>query len=174
MRETEGDSDRRPLRSGFDLRLKLELHGCRVTSDTALLAYRELDDSLGLTALASVVLSDSRTGKNGWHGVVGLLRHSVYVRLAGYEDVNDADLQQQADCLSCAIATRFSLRGSVPRGESRLKEKTTWSKSKHSAISIPRQIRSGILSQDLTRCRTTMARLQKVNSRRVVRNVTSR
>ena len=36
-------------------------------------------------------LADSRTGKNGWHGVVGLLRQSVYGRLAGYEDVNDAD-----------------------------------------------------------------------------------
>ena len=46
---------------------------------------------MGLTALAGDVLSDSRTGKNGWHGVVGLLRQSVYGRLAGYEDVNDAD-----------------------------------------------------------------------------------
>ena len=54
-------------------------------------AYRELDDALGLTALAGDVLADSRTGKNGWHGVVGLLRQSVYGRLAGYEDVNDAD-----------------------------------------------------------------------------------
>ena len=53
--------------------------------------YRELDDTLGLTALASNVLADSRTGKNGWHDVVGLLRQSVYGRLAGYEDVNDAD-----------------------------------------------------------------------------------
>ena len=53
--------------------------------------YRELDDALGLTALAGDVLADSRTGKNGWHGVVGLLRQSVYGRLAGYEDVNDAD-----------------------------------------------------------------------------------
>ena len=46
---------------------------------------------MGLTALAGDVLADSRTGKNGWHGVVGLLRQSVYGRLAGYEDVNDAD-----------------------------------------------------------------------------------
>jgi hypothetical protein len=37
------------------------------------------------------MLADSRTGKNGWHGLVGLLRQSVYGRLAGYEDVNDAD-----------------------------------------------------------------------------------
>ena len=72
-------------------RLKLEFHGSRVTSDAGLLAYRELDDALGLTVLASDVLADSRTGKNGWHGVVGLPRQSVFGRLAGYEDVNDAD-----------------------------------------------------------------------------------
>ena len=59
--------------------------------DAGLLAYRELDDALGLTALAGGVLADSRTGRNGWHGIVSLLRQSVYGRLAGYEDVNDAD-----------------------------------------------------------------------------------
>ena len=91
IRNPEGESDRRPLRPCFDRRLKLEFHGSRVTSDAGLLAYRELDDILGLTALASNVLADSRTGKNGWHDVVGLLRQSVYGRLAGYEDVNDAD-----------------------------------------------------------------------------------
>ena len=91
MWNPEGESDRSPLRPCFDRRLKLEFHGSRVTSDAGLLAYRELDDALGLTALAGDVLADSRTGKNGWHGVVGLLRQSVYGRLAGYEDVNDAD-----------------------------------------------------------------------------------
>ena len=79
------------LRPHFDRRLKLEFHGSRVTSDAGLLAYRELDDALGLTALAGGVLADSRTGRNGWHGIVSLLRQSVYGRLAGYEDVNDAD-----------------------------------------------------------------------------------
>ena len=90
MWNPEGESDRSPLRPCFDRRLKLEFHGSRVTSD-ALLAYRELDDALRLTALAGDVLADSRTGKNGWHGIVGLLRQSVYGRLAGYEDVNDAE-----------------------------------------------------------------------------------
>ena len=78
------------LRGSFDRRVKLEFHGSNVTSDAGLLAYRDLDDALGLTAWAGNVLADSRTGKNGWHGVVGLLRQSVYGRLAGYEDVNDA------------------------------------------------------------------------------------
>ena len=91
MWNPEGESDRSPLRPCFDRRLKLEFHGSQVTSDAGLLAYRELDDALGLTALAGDVLADSRTGKNGWHGVVGLLRQSVYGRLAGYEDVNDAE-----------------------------------------------------------------------------------
>ncbi len=41
--------------------------------------------------MAGDLISDSRTGKNGRHGLIGLLRQSVYGRLAGYEDVNDAD-----------------------------------------------------------------------------------
>ena len=78
MRNPEGESDHGPLRPLFDRRLKLEFHGSRVTSDAGLLAYRELDDALGLTALAGGVLADSRTGRNGWHGIVSLLRQSVY------------------------------------------------------------------------------------------------
>ena len=36
-------------------------------------------------------LADARTGRNGRHALVGLLRQSVFGRLAGYEDVNDAE-----------------------------------------------------------------------------------
>jgi hypothetical protein len=37
------------------------------------------------------MLADARTGKNGRHRLIGLLRQSVFGRLAGYEDVSDAD-----------------------------------------------------------------------------------
>jgi len=56
-----------------------------------LLAYRELDAALGLTDLAGAVLAECRRGKNTRHLLTGLLRQSVYARLAGYEEINDAD-----------------------------------------------------------------------------------
>ena len=88
MRNLEGEANMPPLRLQFDRRLKLEFYGSRIASDAGLLAYRELDNARGLTALAGSMLADNRTDRNG---LVGLLRQSVYGRLAGYEDVNDAD-----------------------------------------------------------------------------------
>jgi hypothetical protein len=91
MADPAGESAGGALRLDFDRRLKLRFRGVVITSDGGLLAYRELDDALGLTASAREVLGDVRTGKNGRHAPVGLLRQSVLGRLAGYEDVNDAD-----------------------------------------------------------------------------------
>jgi len=86
-----GESKNPCLRVDFDRRLKLEFHGSKVTSDAGFLAYRELDDALGLTDVAGGLFQDSRTGKNGRHGMTGLFRQSLFGRLGGYGDVNDAD-----------------------------------------------------------------------------------
>jgi len=86
-----GDCQKRDLRVGFDRRLKLKFLGSQVTTDAGLLAYRELDEALGLTAMSAERLQDSRLGQNQQHGLLPLLRQSVYSRLAGYEDVNDAE-----------------------------------------------------------------------------------
>src|SRR5512142_2642637 len=85
-----GDCQTEPLRPQFDRRLRLEFHGAHVTSDAGLLAYRELDDALQLTDSAADELHDTRTGQNTRHGLSALLRQSIFSRLAGYEDLNDA------------------------------------------------------------------------------------
>ena len=86
-----GESKDGVLRLDFDRRLRLEFHGSKVSSDAGLLPYRELDDAVGLTEIAGDALTDTRRGKNGRHGLVGQFRQSVFGRLGGYDDVNDAD-----------------------------------------------------------------------------------
>jgi hypothetical protein len=91
MADPVGEADKSGLRLDFDRRLRLQFRGSTITSDAGLLPYRELDDTLGLTDTGADRLADARTGKNGRHRLAGLLRQSVFGRLAGYEDVNDAE-----------------------------------------------------------------------------------
>ena len=86
-----GESSDGVLRLDFDRRLTLEFRGSVITSDAGLLAYRELDDALGLTTMAGGLLADTRTGRNGRRVPVGLLRQSVFGRLVGYQNFNDAE-----------------------------------------------------------------------------------
>jgi Transposase DDE domain group 1 len=85
-----GDCQGEPLRPHFDRRIRLEFHGANLTSDAGLLAYRELAAALQLTDSAADELQDTRTGRNTRHGLAALLRQSLFSRLAGYEDLNDA------------------------------------------------------------------------------------
>ena len=91
MEYATGEAKELPLRPTFDRRIKLEFLGVRITSDGGLLAYRELDDALGLTEIAITRLLDGRRGNNARHTLGGLFRQAVFGRLAGYEDVNDAE-----------------------------------------------------------------------------------
>src|SRR3954462_12361598 len=105
MADATGEANK-ALRVAFDSRLKLEFHGARITSDGGLLAYRELDDALGLTVTGVSALLEGRRGRNIRHRLLGLLRQAVYGRLAGYEDVNDAE----------RLAPDPAMRGPLGRG----------------------------------------------------------
>jgi hypothetical protein len=50
-----------------------------------------LDERLGFGDLIAQQLTDSRRGKNTQLPLADLLRQSVYSRIAGYEDINDAE-----------------------------------------------------------------------------------
>jgi Transposase DDE domain group 1 len=106
-----GESNGEALRLDFDRRLMLGFRGSVITSDAGLLAYRELDDVLALTTSGGERLADARTGKNRQHLLVGLLRQSVFGRLAGYEDVNDAER------LCRDPAMRWVVGGRAPTGQ---------------------------------------------------------
>src|SRR6266567_2189638 len=110
MADPTGESKSEALRLDFDRRLILQFRGSVITSDGGLLAYRELDDVLALTTNGGERLAETRTGKNRRHLLVGLLRQSVFGRLAGYEDVNDAER------LCRDPAMRWVVGGGAPMG----------------------------------------------------------
>jgi Transposase DDE domain group 1 len=105
----EGES----MKVGFDGGIKLEFHGAKVTADGGLLAYRDLDDALGLFDSVSANFHDKRTGRNIRHAMPTLLRQSVYSRLAGYEDVNDAG-RLSVDPVMRAITGKMAMASKPP------------------------------------------------------------
>ena len=108
-----GDARKRPVRLEFHPRIRLEFHGARLSSDGGLLAYRELDERLGLTAMVESWLVDTRLGLNKRHSLIGLLRQSVYARLAGYEDLNDAERLRVDPVFGQLIGGRAAEKGAA-------------------------------------------------------------
>ena len=106
-----GDCQNEDLRVQFDRRLKLKFLGSQVTTDAGLLAYRELDETLGLTQIDAESLHDARLGSNQQHRLVPLLRQSIYSRLAGYEDVNDAERLSVDPAMRHVVGGRATLAG---------------------------------------------------------------
>src|SRR3984893_2334952 len=86
-----GDATSGPVRLSFNPQLRVEFRGATVTSDAGLLLPRELDERLGVSALIERHLDDPRTGRNRQFPLRDLFRQSIYSRLAGYEDTNDAE-----------------------------------------------------------------------------------
>src|SRR6202048_661410 len=111
MADPTGESKSVALRLDFDRRLMLQFRGSVITSNGGLLAYRELDDVLALTTSGGGRLAEPRTGQEPRHRFVGLLRQSVFGRLAGYEDVNDAER------LCRDPSMRWVVSGRAPMGQ---------------------------------------------------------
>jgi hypothetical protein len=89
-----GERQNQPFQLSFNASLKVDFQGSRITSNGGLILVRELDKRLGFSELIQQHLSDSRAN-NARFSIADLLRQSVYSRLAGYEDVNDAERLSQ-------------------------------------------------------------------------------
>ena len=125
MGDPTGEADKGALRLDFDRRLLLRFRGSNITSDAGLLAYRELDHALSLTGAGADALADTRTGKNGRHRLAGLLRQSVFGRLAGYEDVNDAERLCRDPAMRWVVGDR-AIAGSAASASQMGRFETKW------------------------------------------------
>src|SRR5262245_66212673 len=100
------------------------------------------NDVLGLTEMAGDVLAHARSGKNGRHALGGLFRQSLFGRLAGYEDVNDAEpcaTIRLCAGLSAAKRRRGARLRRIRRGASR----RNGSRSPRTSLLLPTLLASG-------------------------------
>src|ERR1700738_962272 len=110
-----GDATSGPVCLSFNPQLRVEFRGSTVTSDAGLLLPRELDERLGLNALIEQLLADPRTGHHRQFPLRDLFRQSIYSRLAGYEDTNDAErLAEDPTFRMLASRARRGGRGALP------------------------------------------------------------
>ena len=112
-----GDGEKTPLRLQFNPKVRLEFHGATITSDAGLLPIRELDDALGLTHIAADYIQESRSGRNIRHHLVPLLRQSIYSRLAGYDDTNDAERLSQDPAMRVVVGWQGPDRNAASTSE---------------------------------------------------------
>jgi len=94
-RKPRGEKQNQPFQLSFNAALKIDFQGSRVTSDGGLILVRELEEGPASRELIEQHLRDPRRGKNTQFPLADLFRQSVYSRLAGYEDVNDAERLSQ-------------------------------------------------------------------------------
>ncbi len=107
-----GESQKQVFQLSFNRILRVTFHGSRVTSNGGLILVRELDERLGFGELVEQHLTDSRAN-NARLSFTDLLRQSVYSRLAGYEDVNDAEGLSQDPALRLIGSEKIWDRGAA-------------------------------------------------------------
>ena len=150
-----GEKETKPFQLTFNGLLKVDFQGSHVTSDGGLILVRELDERLGLGKLIGEHLTDSRQGTNKQFTLADLLRQSVYSRLAGYEDLNDAERvcdrsDVSADRFAENLGSRCGVDLDAPQlrdgdaGERRESARTDGSEPRAARPSRdPRQLRAG-------------------------------
>jgi hypothetical protein len=136
MAHPRSESGSDAVRLDFDRRLMLQFRGSLVTSDAGLLAYRELDDVLGLTEMAG----DRMQGR---HALAGLFRQSVFGRLAGYEDVNDAErLRHDPAAMRWIVGGKAAQRSAASPSQMGRFE-TQWFAAPKNSLLLPTCLASG-------------------------------
>jgi len=108
-----GEQQNQPFQLSFNASLRIDFQGSRVTSDGGLILVRELDERLAFGELIEQHLTDSRRGRNMQFPLADLLRQSVYSRLAGYEDLNDAQRLSQDPTFRLISSERVWDRGAA-------------------------------------------------------------
>ena len=101
-----GEAKKHCFKLNFAENVMAYFKGSEITSDGGLLAIRELDEKIGLTAMAENYLTEKRYGRNVQHNLTELLRQSIFSRLAGYEDVNDANQLRKDPALRIILGER--------------------------------------------------------------------
>ena len=86
-----GEKQTKPFQLGFNGFLKVAFQGSRVTSDGGFDSGPRVGRALGTGSTYRAVLDRPTGHTNTRFPLADLLRQSVYSRLAGYEDVNDAE-----------------------------------------------------------------------------------
>ncbi len=107
-----GENEKRAMQLSFNPSIRVAFQGSRVTSDGGLVLVRELDERLGFGEFAAECLTDARA-KNAQLPLIDLLRQSVYSRLAGYEDVNDAERLTQDPIFRLIASEKIWDRGAA-------------------------------------------------------------
>lgn len=98
-----GDIQGQPFQLSVNACLKVDFQASRVTPDGRLTLVRELDQRVGFGELIAQHLTESRRGKNTQFPFADLLRQSLYSRLAGYEELNDALTPSSPQLVACAV-----------------------------------------------------------------------
>ena len=110
-----GEEERETIRPEFDRSIMIDFQGAKITSDTAFLLLREIDDRFGILGPIGRELEDTRSWVHSKHSQPQMARQRIYQIAAGYEDCNDADFLRIDPALRLAIGKSNEARACQSR-----------------------------------------------------------